>query len=169
MNRKLVSAAVLVSLLVLTSAVEAQNKVFKPPADTKVAAGKFFEVYVLKKHEEPAWAGTNFTRHQYEVVFVVQTRKRGTRGSGIQRQPTQVTALDADLLNPKSWEIADLDGDGLEDYRVLKQIWKGGCQDWDARLWNAKRESFTTAGSFAFVRSVNAKGKQVANCFQFPR
>ncbi len=168
MNRKLVSAAILASLIALTSVAEAK-KVSQPPAGTKVAAGKFFEVYVLKKEEQPAWAGTDFTMHIYEVVFVVQTRKRGTHGSGIQRQRTQVSALDADLLNPKSWEITDLDGDGLEDYRVLKQVRKGGCQDWDARLWNAKRESFTTAGSIAFVRSVNAKGKQVANCFQFPR
>ncbi len=168
MNRTRVSAAILAHLIALTSVAAAQ-KVSQPPAGTKVAAGKFFAVYVLPKEEQPNWAGTAFTMHIYEVVFVVQTRKRGTRGSGIQRQHARVSALDADLLNPKSWEIADLDGDGLEDYRVLKQVRTNGCQDWDARLWNAKRESFTIAGSIAFVRSVNAKGKQVANCYQIPR
>jgi len=163
MIRKLVSAAIFTSLIAMISVAEAK-KVSKPPDGTKVAAGKFFEVYVLKKSEQPAWAGTDFTRHVYEVVFVVKTQKRGT-----QRQTAQVSAFDADLLDPKSWEIADLDGDGLEDYRVIKQVRKGGCQDWDARLWNAKRESFTMEGSITFVRSVNAKGKPVANCFKIPR
>jgi len=168
MNRKSVFAAIFASLMALTSLAQAKVA-SKPTAGTKVAAGKFFEVHVQKKEEKPAWAGTVFTSHVYEVEFVVQTEKRGKRGSGIQRQSTQLSALDADLLDPKNWEIVDLDGDGLEDYRVIKQLWKGGCQDWDARLWNAKRGSFTNAGSIAYTRSVNAKGKQVANCFQIPR
>lgn len=155
MNRKLVSAAVLMSLFAFTSVAEAK-KVFAPPAGSKVAAGKFFEVYVVKKEEKPAPA--NYTLHIFQAVFVVQTRKHG-----IQRHTTRVETLDADLLDPKSWEIADLDGDGMEDYRVLKQVTKGGCQVWNASRWKADRERFTSGG-MKLARFVDAHGKQVANC-----
>lgn len=43
-----VFAAVLIGLLALSAPVEAKKE-FKSPAGTKVATGKFFEIYVEKK------------------------------------------------------------------------------------------------------------------------
>jgi len=97
--------ATLVGLLALPSTSEAQKE-FKPPAGTKVASGKSFDIYVEKKEQKPA--SGNYTLYIYEAVIVVQKTRRGR-----QRQIHRAEALDADLLKPKSWEIADLDGDGF--------------------------------------------------------
>ena len=147
--------AVLAGLLALPSTAEAGRE-FKPPSGIKVASGESFDIYVEKKEEKPASA--NSTLFIYEAVIVVHKTRRGR-----QQQIHRVEARDADLLNPKHWEIADLDGDGLEDYRVVKHVTKGGCQFWEAMRWKADRERFTNGG-MEFGRYVDAKGKPVASC-----
>jgi hypothetical protein len=134
----------------------APAKDYPPPAGGKVAAGQFFEVYVSKKEEKPAPA--RYTARVFQVVIVAHTKKHG-----VQRHTSRIETLDADLLDPKSWEIADLDGDGVEDYRVLKQVTKSGCQSWDSGRWETSRERFTSGG-MKLARFVDAHGKPVKNC-----
>jgi len=155
MKCQLAVAAVLLALLALPSTAEGKKE-FKPPPGIKVASGKSFEIYVEKKEEKPTSA--NSTLYIYEAVIVVQKTRRGR-----QLQIHRVEARDANLLNPKSWEIADLDGDGFDDYRFVQHVSKGGCQFWDAKRWKADRERFTHAG-VEFGRYVDANGKQVASC-----
>lgn len=140
----------------LGSAVSADAKDTPAPSGTKVATGNFFEVYVLKKEEKPAAA--NYVGRVYQVTIVARTAKHGT-----QRFARRIETLDADLLVPGNWEIADLDGDGLDDLRYLAQQTKAGCRVWPALRWEKDRERFTQGGA-QLARYVDALGKAVPNC-----
>lgn len=129
---------------------------FTPPPGTKVVSAPFYDLYVEKKLERPGLGG--YVERAYQVVAVAHTKKHG-----IQRYTQRVTTMDVELLDAKSWEIVDLDGDGLADYRVLMQVTKKGCQVWDAERWDGVRERFTSGG-LNLARFVDSKGKSVKSC-----
>lgn len=155
MNRKIVYALAVVCLLSSAPALCAKKE-YPPPSGTRVAKGSFFEVYVLKKEEKPAAA--NYVERVYQVTIVARTVKHGT-----QRFTRRIDTLDADLLVSGNWEIADLDGDGLEDLRYLAQQTKAGCRVWPAMRWEKDRERFTQGGA-QLARHVDAHGKKVPSC-----
>lgn len=138
------------------SATSAGAKEIPPPSGTRVAKGNFFEVYVLKKEEKPAPG--NYVGRVFQVTIVARTVKHGT-----QRFTRRIETLDADLLASGNWEIADLDGDGLEDLRYLAQQTKAGCRVWPAMRWEKDRERFTQGGA-QLARYVDAHGKNVPSC-----
>jgi len=127
-----------------------------PPPGEKVASGGHFDVYVLKKEEQPPVG--DYVMRVYQVTFLAHTEKHG-----IQRITRRVETLDAELLDPKSWEIKDLDGDGLDDLRYLAQKTKDGCTVWPAMRWEKDHDRFTQGGP-QLARSVDAHGKAVKNC-----
>ncbi|HEX7284876.1 MAG TPA: hypothetical protein VF532_01765 [Candidatus Angelobacter sp.] len=141
---------------VLFGTLFATSKPSVPPPGKKVATGQFFEVYVSKAEEKPAPAG--YISRVFKVIVVAHTHKHG-----IQRFTMRMETLDADLLEPKNWEIKDLDGDGMDDFRSLAQVTKKGCQVWPAQRWEKDRERFTSGGP-KLARHVDASGKPVANC-----
>jgi len=148
--------ALAVACLLLSAGAAGAKKESPPPAGTVVAKGNFFEVYALKKEEKPAPA--QYVERTYQVTIVARTRKHGT-----QRFSQRIQTLDADLLASGSWEIADLDGDGLDDLRYLAQQTKAGCRTWPALRWEKDRERFTQGGP-KLARYVDAQGKAVPNC-----
>ena len=154
-NRRIVSAVAFACLLWSATSFGAKKQ-SPPPSGAKVAEASFFEVYVLKKEEKPAAA--NYVERVYQVTIVARTVKHGT-----QRYTRRIETLDADLLAAASWEIADLDGDGLEDLRYLAQQTKAGCRVWPALRWEKDRERFTQGGA-QLARHVDAHGKKVPNC-----
>ena len=145
-----------VAAALLFAAGIAAAKTAPPPPGTKIASAPFYDIYVLKKEEKPGLGG--YTERVYQVVVLAHTKKHG-----IQRYSRRVTTMDVDLLAATSWEIADLDGDGLADYRVLMQVTKKGCQTWDAERWEKDRERFTSGG-MKLARFVDGHGKAVPNC-----
>ena len=152
---RIVSTAAVVCLLASAPALGAKKE-SPQPSGTKVAEGSFFAVYVLKKEEKPAAA--NYVERVYQVTIVARTVKHGT-----QRYTRRIATLDADLLASASWQIADLDGDGLEDLRYLAQQTKAGCRVWPALRWEKDRERFTQGGA-QLARHVDGRGKKVPNC-----
>ena len=156
MNRKLISAAVLVSLLAFTSMAEAKKE-NSAPAGTKVASGKQFDIYVILKKSKP-FAATGLALNIYATTVVVhQTRKHG-----LQRFKSRLEALDADLLDPSMWQVGDFDGDGLEDYRAVAGISKNGCRTWATQTWLPERERFTFGAKISYL--TDASGKEVKSC-----
>jgi hypothetical protein len=155
MRRSSLIAAVAALLLLWVSLASAQRQ-FAPPPGTKVVTASFFEIYVLKK-EEGARIG-DYTPRVFQATIVARTTKHGT-----QRFTQRLETLDSDLLDAKNWEIADLDGDGLEDLRYLAQQTKAGCKMWSALRWEKDRERFTLGGA-ALARAVDASGKKLPNC-----
>src|SRR5450830_1532973 len=153
MNRKLVSAAVLVSLFAFTSMAE-PKKVFAPPAGSKVASGQQLDIYVVLKESKP-FAATSSVLNIYETTVVVhQTRKHGR-----QRFKGRLEAIDADLLDPSMWQVGDFDGDGLDDYRAVAGISKNGCRTWATQTWLRDRERFTFGAKITYL--TDASGKEV--------
>ena len=146
----------LVATVALCFAAGTATAKITPPPGTKIASAPFYDIYVLKKEEKPGLGG--YLERVYQVVVLAHTKKHG-----VQRFSRRVTTLDVDLLAATSWEIADLDGDGLADYRVLMQVTKKGCQTWDAERWEKDRERFTSGG-MKLARFVDAHGKNVPNC-----
>ena len=142
--------------LILSAGSLGATKEPSAPAGAVVAKGNFFEVYVLKKEEKAAPA--KYVERVYQVTIVARTTKHGT-----QRFIQRIRTLDADLLVARNWEIADLDGDGLDDLRYLAQRTKAGCSVWPALRWEKDRERFTSGGA-KLARHADAKGKSVASC-----
>jgi len=145
-----------VACLLLSAGAAGAKKESPPPQGTVVAKGNFFEVYALKKEEKAAPAG--YVERVYQVTIVARTRKHGA-----QRFAQRIQTLDADLLVSGNWEIADLDGDGLDDLRYLAQQTKAGCRAWPALRWEKDRERFTQGGP-KLARYVDAHGKTVPSC-----
>jgi len=156
MSRKLISAAVLVSLLAFTSMAEAK-KVSSAPAGTKVAGGKQFDIYVVLKESKPFAATSSMLNIYATTVVVHQTRKHGR-----QLFKSRLEAIDADLLDPSMWQVGDFDGDGLEDYRAVAGISKNGCRTWATQTWLPKRERFTFGAKITYL--TDASGKEVKSC-----
>lgn len=156
MNRKFVSAAVLVSLLAFTSMAEAK-KVFAPPTGTKIASGQQLDIYVVLKESKP-FANTGLMLNIYKTTVVVhQTKKHG-----LQRFNSRLEAIDADLLDPSMWQVGDFNGDGLEDYRAVAGISKNGCRTWETQTWLPDRERFTFGAKITYL--TDASGKEVKSC-----
>lgn len=156
MNHKLVSAAVLVSLLAFTSMAEAK-KVNPPPAGTKVASGKQFDIYVVLKESKP-FAATSSVLNIYATTIVVHK----TRKHGRQLFKNRLESVDADLLDPSMWQVGDFDGDSLEDYRAVAGISKNGCRTWATQTWLPKRERFTFSAKIPYLTDAN--GNVVNTC-----
>lgn len=157
-KRAFTTAFITLGALLACTSAGAAKKAAKPIAGTKVASGEFFDIYVQKKEEKPGWAGTDLSLGIYQSVIVARTVRHGT-----QRFISRVEGINVDLLDPKNWEIADLNNDGVQDYRVVTEVTKGGCQTSVARLWQIERERFTNGGP-ELIRSVDNKGKPVKNC-----
>lgn len=156
MNRKLVSAAILVSLLAFTSSAEAK-KASSAPAGSKVAGGKHLDIYVVLKESRP-FARTGLMLNIYATTVIVhQTRKHGR-----QRFKSRLESIDADLLDPSMWQVGDFDGDGFEDYRAVAGIDKNGCRTWSTQTWLPKRERFTFGAKITYL--TDASGKEVKSC-----
>jgi hypothetical protein len=156
MNHKLVSAAVLASLLAFTSMAEAK-KISSTPAGTKVASGKQFDIYVVLKESKP-FAATSSVLNIYTTTVVVHK----TRKHGRQLFKSRLESIDADLLDPSMWQVGDFDGDGLEDYRAVAGISKNGCHTWATQTWLPKRERFTFGAKINYLTDAN--GKEVRSC-----
>jgi len=135
----------------------AAKKEFKPPDGVKVANGQGFDIYVAKKESKP-FAATGFMLNIFESTVVVhQTRKHGR-----QRHGGRVEAIDADLLDPATWQVGDFNGDGFDDYRFVAQISKKGCRTWNTWLWLPDRERFTLGAKIN--HQTDATGKPVKTC-----
>ena len=157
MSHKLIYAAVLFSLLTLTSMVEAKKE-FSAPTGKKVASGKQFDIYVVLKESGP-FAATGSVLNIYSTTVVVhQTRKHGR-----QRFPSRLEAIDADLLDPSMWQVGDFNGDGFEDYRAVAGLSKNGCRTWQTQTWLPDREHFTFAAKISYL--TDASGKEVKSCY----
>jgi len=133
------------------------KKVFAPPAGTKVASGKQFDIYVVLKESKP-FAATGSVLNIYAITVVVHK----TRKHGRQRFKSRLEAVDADLLDPSMWQVGDFDGDGLEDYRAVAGISKNGCRTWATQTWLPKRERFTFGAKITYL--TDASGKEVKSC-----
>ncbi|HEY4698454.1 MAG TPA: hypothetical protein VIH29_10695 [Gallionella sp.] len=156
MSHKIISAAVLVSLLAFTSVAEAK-KLSSTPAGAKVASGKQFDIYVVLKESKP-FAATGLVLNIYSTTVVVHQ----TRRHGLQRFKSRLEAIDADLLDPSMWQVGDFDGDGLEDYRAVAGISKNGCRTWATQTWLPKRERFTFGAKITYL--TDASGNEVKSC-----
>jgi hypothetical protein len=157
MSHKLISAAVLLSLLALTSMAEAE-KVYLSPAGNKVASGMQFDIYVELKESGPFAASSSVLNIYSTIVVVQQTRKHGR-----QRFTSRLEAIDADLLDPSMWQVGDFNGDGYEDYRAVAGISKNGCRTWATQTWLPERERFTYAAKITYL--TDASGKEVKTCY----
>ena len=133
------------------------KKTAKEPDGVKVASGKSFDIYVVAKETKP-FASTGFTLGIFESTVVVHN----TRKHGRQLIRSRVEAINADLLDPSMWQIADFDGDGSEDYRVVAQISNKKCRTWNTQLWLAERERFTFGAKIVY--QTDASGKVVKSC-----
>lgn len=126
------------------------------PAGVKVVSGGHFDVFVQKRSEKPMAGGSALL--VFEVTVVARTRKHG-----LQRFKRRVETINSDLLQATAWEIVDLDGDGVDDYRYRSGATPGGCQTWEARRWDVQHERFELGGS-ALAKWVDKKGKPVKSC-----
>jgi len=153
-SSKTVSLAI--ALCALSSGVAQSRNESPPPAGTKVATGNFFDVYVLEKEKQAAPA--NYVARVYQVTFLARTTRHG-----VQRFTKRIETLDADLLSDANWQVADLDGDRLDDVRYLAQRTKSGCEVWPALRWEKVRERFTQGGP-QMARQVDARGRVVQSC-----
>jgi hypothetical protein len=160
MNHKLVSAAVLVSLLAFTAMAEAKKE-SSSITGKKVASGKQFDIYVELKEAKP-FAATNLMLNIYATTVVVHH----TRKHGRQLFKSRLEAIDADLLDPSMWQIGDFDGDGLEDYRAVSGIGKNRCRTWATQTWLPERERFTFAAKISYL--TDTSGKEVKTCYPRP-
>jgi hypothetical protein len=156
MNHKLISAAVLVSLLGFTAMAEAK-KLSSTPTGKKVASGKQFDIYVELRQSKP-FAATGLKLNIYATTVVVHH----TRKHGRQLFKSRLEAIDADLLELSMWQVGDFDGDGLEDYRAVSGISKKGCRTWATQTWLPERERFTFAAKISYL--TEASGKEVKTC-----
>jgi hypothetical protein len=157
MNHKLVSAAVLASLLAFTAVAEAK-RVSSGITGKKVASGKQFDIYVELRETKP-FAATSLVLNIYATTVVVHH----TRKHGRQLLKSRLEAIDADLLDPLMWQVGDFDGDGLEDYRVVSGIGKNNCRTWVTQTWLPERERFTFAAKISYL--TDASGKEVKTCY----
>jgi len=157
MNHKLISAAVLVSLLAFTSMAGAK-KLPSTPTGTKVVSGRQFDIYVELKESKP-FAATNSMLNIYSTTVVVhQTSKPGR-----QRFISRMEAFDANLLDPSMWQIGDFNGDGFDDYRAVSSINNDGCRTWTTQIWLPKRARFTYGAKNPYITDAN--GKRVKSCY----
>jgi hypothetical protein len=134
-------AAVAAGCIAFMAAPALAQTRFAPPPGEKVVSGRHFDVYVLKKAEQPVPG--DYVSRVYQVTFLAHTQKHG-----IQRITQRIETLDAD---------------GLDDVRYLAQKTKGGCAVWPAMRWETDHERFTQGGP-QLARSVDAHGKAVKNC-----
>jgi hypothetical protein len=155
MSHKLISAAVLASLLAFTSMAEAKSPP-APPAGTKVVSGKQLDIYAELKESKP-FAGTNSMLNIYSITVVVN------RTDIHQRFVSRMEAFDANLLDPSKWQVGDFNGDGYEDYRAVSGIDHNGCHTWTTRTWLSKRARFAYGAKNAYI--TDASGKKVKSCY----
>jgi hypothetical protein len=151
----LVSVALLCSLA--AAPAFSAKKTAKEPDGVKVASSAAFDIYVVAKESKP-FAATGWTLGIFESTVVVHN----TRKHGRQLIKSRVEAINADLLDPSMWQIADFDGDGSDDYRVVAQISNKKCRTWNTQLWNADRERFSFGAKI--VHQTDAAGKAVKSC-----
>jgi hypothetical protein len=156
MSRKHISVVCLASLLALPLMAEAK-KMPSPPAGTKVASGKQFDIFVVLKESKP-WAGTNLVLNIYATTVVVHN----TRKHGHQLFKSRLEAVDADLLDSSMWQVGDFNGDGFEDYRAVSGSNKG-CRTWQTQTWLPDRERFTFSAKIKYL--TDASGKEVNTCY----
>ena len=142
----------------IVAPASAAPKEFKPPDGVKVASGKQFDIYVVKKESKP-FGTTGFMLNIFASEVVVhQTRRTGGR----QRYSSRKEAIDADLLDATMWQVGDFDGDGFDDYRVVAQVTRQGCRVWRTWLWLPDRERFTLGAKIVY--QTDASGKPVKVC-----
>lgn len=157
MNHRLVSVAVLASLLAFTSMAEAK-RASSPPAGTKVVSGKQFDIYVELKESKP-FAATSSMLNIYAItVEVHKTRKHASK-----RFVSSMEAFDANLLDASMWQVGDFNGDGFDDYRAVSGINNEGCHTWTTQIWLSRRARFTYHSKINYVTDAN--GKEVKSCY----
>lgn len=147
--------APLVLALALAAPTPARAKEQKAPAGTKVVSGRHFDVYVRKAESKGSLGGQ--TLHVFEMVAVARTASHGT-----QRYTRRIETQNVDLLDPRSWDVGDHDGDGWDDLRYAIGITPAGCRTWDAKRWDPARERFGLAPTM--TRATDAAGKVVKSC-----
>ena len=158
MRQPLIFAASLALCGLVMMPASAAQKEFKPPDGVKVASGKLFDIYVIKKESTP-FGTTGFMLNIFASEVVVhQTRRTGGR----QRYNSRQEAIDADLLDATMWQVGDFDGDGFDDYRVVAQVIRQGCRVWRTWLWLPDRERFTLGAKIVY--QTDAGGKPVKVC-----
>ncbi len=140
------------ALLASAAGAQSSRAPAPPPAGTKVISGRHFDIYVAKTESKPMGV-EGMTLNVFQVVIVAKTLTHGT-----QRIARRTTSMNGDLLNPASWKVEDFDGDGYDDYIVLMQVNKNGCQTWDAERWQPDRDHFMFATKYNFW--IDAKGKK---------
>ena len=132
----------------------------KPPREpngVRVADSAQIAIYVVGKESRP-FAQTGFQLNIFEASVVVkQTQKHGR-----QIIRSRFEAIDADLLDPNMWQVADFNGDGLDDFRAVAQITKKGCRVWSTQTWQPVRERFTFSEQIGY--HTDADGKPVKSC-----
>jgi hypothetical protein len=153
----LLTGLLVMSLGAPTSMLSAQRaRRVKPPAGVQVSTSANLEIYVESEGTKPYPGGR--TLHVVKAsVVVLKTAKHGR-----QRKIERAEAINADLLNPDMWRIGDFDGDGFDDYRVVKEISASGCRTWWTWTYLPDRERFTLASTIAW--QTNAAGKPVRSC-----
>lgn len=155
--KKLIVAA-LIGMFAVTALAAPKKKVASTPAGEKVASGKQFDIYAELKKTGP-WAASGSTLNIYSTTVVVHN----TRKHGRQLFRSRLEAIDADLLDPSMWKVADFDGDGFDDYRAVSDIKKNGCRTWATQTWLPKQERFTFGAHISHM--TDASGKEVESCF----
>jgi len=153
----LLTGLLLMSLGAPTSMLSAQRaRRVKPPPGVQVSTSANLEIYVESEGTKPYPGGR--TLHVVKAsVVVLKTAKHGR-----QRKIERAEAINADLLNPDMWRIGDFDGDGFDDYRVVKEISASGCRTWWTWTYLPDRERFTFASTIAW--QTDAAGKPVSSC-----
>ena len=129
----------------------------KPPAGKKVAGGPAFDIYTVRKESRP-FAATGAVLNIFETTVVVHH----TPKHGRQLKRSRLEAIDADLLDPSTWQVGDFDKDGFDDYRSVAQITKKGCRIWATQTWLPDRERFTFSAKI--VWQTDASGQPLKTC-----
>ena len=151
---------VLAALLAIATATVALRAGAADPPGEKVATARHFDVFVQKREEKPLAEGSKLLI--FQVVVVARTQKHAT-----QRFSRRVETINSDLRQAGAWEIADINGDGFDDYRYRSGATRGGCQTWEARRWDTQHERFEPGG-MQLAKWLDSKGNAVKSCIGQP-
>ncbi len=136
----------------------AAKKTSKPPDGIKVASTAQLDIYVVKKESKP-WAVEGSMLNSFGATIVAHKTESKL---GYQHSNQGMSSINGDLLDPSMWQIGDYDGDGLDDYRFVKYLSKGGCRTWQTWLWLPGKGRFTLGTKIN--HQTDASGRPIKVC-----
>lgn len=143
--------------LIVVPAIAAKKE-FKPPDGVKVASTAQIAIYVVKKDSKP-WVVKGSMLNRFEATILVHKTESKL---GRQRSMQGASSIDGDLLDPSMWQVGDYDADGLNDYRFVAEVSKGGCRTWKTWLWLPDQKRFTFGAKIH--HQTDASGKPIKVC-----